>query len=69
MLLTGCGYGKIEGTVVDKNYRPQTVTTNMMYTGKFFIPQTIVHPERWSIRLKKEESRRDKNYMDRGIGI
>lgn len=67
LLLTGCGYGKLTGTIAEKKYTPSSVSTQMVYTGKtwVYIPRKV--KEKWSVKLVKEESRRNKIDLDNCI--
>lgn len=53
--LTACGYGKLEGKIVDKKYTPSSVAMQMVYTRKtwVYIPRKV--KEKWSIKLEKTE--------------
>lgn len=61
LTLTGCGneYGEIEGKIVDKKYDSGGIITTMTYTGKVFVPNTIIIPESWNIQIEKGSSRRN----------
>ena len=63
LLLTGCGYGELKGTVIDKKYSSAYSTTIFISTGKTMMPITQFHPESWKIQIQKEEARRNKNNM------
>lgn len=63
LLLTGCGYGELKGTVIDKKYSSAYSTTSFISTGKTMMPITQFHPESWKIQIQKEEARRNKNNM------
>lgn len=58
-ILSGCGYGTKQGTVVDKKFTPEHTTTT--YTthrvGKMFVSTPIRHHhnDTWSIKIQKEE--------------
>ena len=63
LLLTGCGYGELKGTVIDKKYSSAYSTTSIICTGKTMMPITQFHPESWKMQIQKEEARRNKNNM------
>lgn len=55
-LLTGCGYGRLTGIVIDKKYEQEYITIQCMTTGKTIIPAPIHHPATWNLRIQKEEN-------------
>lgn len=55
ILLTACGYGELEGKIIDKSHTSGFSTTSVIYTGKTCIPVMRYHPETWKIRIEKTE--------------
>lgn len=58
-MLTSCGYGVREGTVVDKDFIPEHTThgTRMVRVGKVTTcqPYTIHHRDVWKIKIQKKD--------------
>lgn len=58
-LLSGCGYGAMQGTVVDKKFTPEHTTTTYSThrVGKTMMTTPIRHHhnDAWSIKIQKEE--------------
>lgn len=44
------------GVIVGKHYSPAYTTTNYIYSGKVLIPQTIRHPESWSVCVQLDDA-------------
>lgn len=63
LFLSGCGYGKLEGKIIDKEHQERKTILQPRYTGKGWMMMPVVYPEKWSVKLKKQESRRNKNNL------
>lgn len=58
-ILSGCGYGAKQGTIVDKKFTPEHTTTTFVVhrVGKSMVttPVSHHHNNTWSIKIQKEE--------------
>lgn len=58
-LLSGCGYGSKQGTVVDKKFTPEHTRTIYVpqRVGKVTMSRPVRHhyKDTWSIKIQKEE--------------
>ena len=52
LLASSCSPSLSEGTIVNKEYRPQRVWISYIYVNKSLIPQTHVSPEAYIITIK-----------------
>lgn len=53
--LTACGYGELEGEIIDKSYKKAYSSAVVVKTGDVFVPIVQNHPESWKIRIEKTE--------------
>lgn len=53
--LAGCGYGEYKGNVIDKQYTSARTSVQIIHTGKTIHPYTVHYPERYQIKIQKEE--------------
>lgn len=54
-ILAGCGYGELKGNVIDKQYTPAKTTMIPVRAGKVTSIMPVHHPERYEIKIQKEE--------------
>ena len=59
-ILTDCGYGKLTGIVIDKEYKQEYTTIRCMPIGKIVTTIPIHHPATWKLRIQKEENGKTK---------
>lgn len=53
-------YGIYEGTIVDKKYTSAHTTLQTYYNGKTTSIYPMYHPERWKIKIQKQEDDKTK---------
>ena len=64
LFLSGCGYGELEGKIIDKEHQKRKTILQPRYMGKGWMMMPVVYPEKWSLKLEKQENRRNKNNLD-----
>ena len=52
ILVSSCSPSLSEGTIVNKEYKPQRILISYIYLNKALIPQPIVYPEEYIITIK-----------------